>query len=651
MPPPQAFTMETQEPVLILPDWLKLKMIRSNVERLVDVALQDLTPDQIVLFVQNFGTPVSSMSKLLALLDRAVIEQCETVNAAILNKPYLAQLIEIQQARGAKNGHISVHTLDLHGQTVTEVPKTNSAPKIDEWVVNLKHSTVVQKSDKQTTAKMNKEIEEVLEAILTRPVINKFTLQKFRKLVQQLNVKGVKGSKEQIVVKILQYFVKMMKSQQGAYVFRNIIQSTTICTFFRSLFSITLEKADQIQLQMQIIDELLKFFNPQQHPILIQILLNKKKSFIRKSLDNDPISSSQNERKDTLSNILTDISEKKLAQEIASNKGDATRLITALTLGLQAADVRIKPEPGQKPVQSTISDTRGLLVDWLAEVDSELIRSNPELQMTMLFGEAKHSFRPYLLSLSHQSSWSSLAKVVENLLTTCNDKYDPTYVLDFIDALIRNPKLWQGRDRAVPKHEQIEYILELNENQIRAMVDYILRENVTAMNGEQKLSTRMHLLLHCSDPKRWDLISMIKFVDTKQEEQLNVVKKQFLQHLYLNIPPIKFLPIEVSGVYDMDLRKLNGCVADEFAHCVITAINSLSNPKDWQAMSGDMVLIVRKLAAAHPSLLLRELPVLAGLLQVLFGGFLIRPLKLFFIQKILLKIPGTRSYGHVRSPY
>lgn len=624
MPPPQAFTMETQEPVQILPDWLKLKMIRSNVERLVDVALQDLTPDQIVLFVQNFGTPVSSMSKLLALLDRAVIEQCETVNAAILNKPYLAQLIEIQQARGAKNGHISVHTLDLHGQTVTEPPKANAAPKIDDWVVNLKHSTVVQKFDKQTTTKMNKDIEEVLEAILTRPIISKVTLQKFRKLVQQLNVKNVKSkggvSQELIVTKILQYFVKMMKSQQGAYIFRNVVQGTTICTFFRTLFSITLEKSDQIQLQSQIVEELLKYFNSQQHPILIQILLNKKKSLTNKSLVEEPLSSSQNERKETMISILTDISEKKLAHEIANNKGDASKLITALTLSLKTVDVKIKPEPGQLPIQ-TVADTCGLLVDWLAEADSELIRSHPELQMAMLFGETKHSFRPYLLSLSHQSSWSSLAKIVEKLLTTCNDKYDPTYVLDFIDALIRNPKLWQGRDRAVPKHEQIEYILELNETQIRAMVDYILRENVTGLNSEPKLSTRMHLLLHCSDSKRWDLISLIKFVDGKQDSRLQVVKKQFLQHLYLNIPPIKFLPVAVDEVYDTDLRKLNGCVADEFAHCTITAINSLSNPKDWQTMSGDMVLIVRKLAAAHPSLLLRELPVLAGLLQVRMRSF------------------------------
>lgn len=124
---PQAFICETNEPYPLLPDWLKLKMIRSPVERLVDAAMYDLSPDQIVLFVQNFGTPINSMSKLLALLDLAVIEQLEASKKAILNKAYLAQLIEIQQARGAKNGHITVQHLGLHSHatTVPDPPKAD----------------------------------------------------------------------------------------------------------------------------------------------------------------------------------------------------------------------------------------------------------------------------------------------------------------------------------------------------------------------------------------------------------------------------------------------------------------------------------------------------------------------------------------------
>ena len=47
----------------------------------------------------------------------------------------------------------------------------------------------------------------------------------------------------------------------------------------------------------------------------------------------------------------------------------------------------------------------------------------------------------------------------------------------------------------------------------------------------------------------------------------------------------------------------------------MTAIASLSNPRDWQQMSLEMELVVRKIAASHPALLLRELSVLAALLK------------------------------------
>jgi integrator complex subunit 1 len=59
--PPRAFLVDTSEEALLAPDWLKLRMIRSPVERLVDAALLDLDPSQLVLFIQSFGIPIASM--------------------------------------------------------------------------------------------------------------------------------------------------------------------------------------------------------------------------------------------------------------------------------------------------------------------------------------------------------------------------------------------------------------------------------------------------------------------------------------------------------------------------------------------------------------------------------------------------------------
>lgn len=61
---------------------------------------QDLEPSQLVLFIQSFGIPVGSMTKLLCALDMAVNTNDEAVAAAVLDKShktYMAQLVEVRK--------------------------------------------------------------------------------------------------------------------------------------------------------------------------------------------------------------------------------------------------------------------------------------------------------------------------------------------------------------------------------------------------------------------------------------------------------------------------------------------------------------------------------------------------------------------------
>lgn len=53
---------------------------------LAGTALQDLEPQQLLLFVQSFGIPVSSMSKLLQYLDQAVAQDPQTLEQNIMDK-------------------------------------------------------------------------------------------------------------------------------------------------------------------------------------------------------------------------------------------------------------------------------------------------------------------------------------------------------------------------------------------------------------------------------------------------------------------------------------------------------------------------------------------------------------------------------------
>lgn len=90
--PPKAFLVDTSEEALLIPDWLKLRIIRSNIPRLVDAALRDLDPYQLVLFIQSFGVPVNAMTKLLHLLDAAVEIDPSSVTNHVLDKTYMAQV-------------------------------------------------------------------------------------------------------------------------------------------------------------------------------------------------------------------------------------------------------------------------------------------------------------------------------------------------------------------------------------------------------------------------------------------------------------------------------------------------------------------------------------------------------------------------------
>ena len=110
---PRAYLVDTSEEALLIQDWLKLKMIRSSIPVLVDSALRDLDPQQLVLFIQSFGIPVDSMTKLLQTLDTAVTADLEGVNESVLDKAYMGQLVAVQHNRGAEGGRVFARALDL----------------------------------------------------------------------------------------------------------------------------------------------------------------------------------------------------------------------------------------------------------------------------------------------------------------------------------------------------------------------------------------------------------------------------------------------------------------------------------------------------------------------------------------------------------
>lgn len=145
---PRAYSPETSETTSYLPDWMKLRMIRSNVSRLVDAAIEKLEPPKLVLFIQSFGIPTSSISKLLHTLDKATILDPKLVVDSVLDKTYMIQLVEVQNKRGAVGGETFVKAIEMQIPVVQDV-EINVDVEIKKHlpVVPRKLSSVSDESD------------------------------------------------------------------------------------------------------------------------------------------------------------------------------------------------------------------------------------------------------------------------------------------------------------------------------------------------------------------------------------------------------------------------------------------------------------------------------------------------------------------------
>lgn len=281
-PLPHAFFLETNDPAPIFPDWLKLKMIRSSVDRLVDAALKDSTPQQIVMFIQSFGTPINTMSKLLALLDKAVIENVDAVKEVIGDAVYFAQVVEIQQARGAKHGRFAIETLQLDEKIQPDQPKR-------DIIVTEQLDIPSCRPQPQPNSSQSKEIDEVIDLVLHSETLPHSLLLRFRRLIQQLLTTDgqhhLAKQQQNTVSKVIQYLTRNTKpTQHGQHFYQRILQSSAVCSFFRTLFVSVQEKSSNHNYLASINNHAMDLMKSETCPIIWQMIFNKGKkgNFLKK---------------------------------------------------------------------------------------------------------------------------------------------------------------------------------------------------------------------------------------------------------------------------------------------------------------------------------------------------------------------------------
>lgn len=426
--PPKAFLVDTSEEALLIPDWLKLRMIRSNVPRLVDAALKDLEPQQLVLFIQSFGIPVLSMSKLLHTLDIAVQIDPSSVGTAVLDKIYMAQLVKVQHRRGATGGLVFVDVLQL---LEPQLPDENIQETIN-LQEPLPQSAMVQKHS-VIQCPVQTDVPHLINRLFIETMPMNLKIDAYRRLHKTLAKDLQKSSKESgAVVLAIQHICSVLSSMQVKQFLASLVHMPQFsCTLMRVIL-LPLKKpttsGQVVELARNMCLNLITLIGDVKAPILSILRDFASVHLTKSSKRNEIVMFTKNrEPRDILENTdplnLESVGRMLLDVCLKQQKNDALVEAMARLLVYDSNEGLVKPRTG-------------LLIDWLASVEPELIGTCPNLQMILLFGKTKvhvkidesivnsHACRPYLLTLlTHRASWATLHKCVGHLLDECDDGY------------------------------------------------------------------------------------------------------------------------------------------------------------------------------------------------------------------------------------
>uniref|UniRef100_A0A4W5NFU9 Integrator complex subunit 1 n=1 Tax=Hucho hucho TaxID=62062 RepID=A0A4W5NFU9_9TELE len=635
-PLPTAFLVDTSEEALLLPDWLKLRMIRSEVARLVDAALQDLEPQQLLLFVQSFGIPVSSMSKLLQYLDQAVSHDSQTLEQNIMDKNYMAHLVEVQHERGATGGHT------FHGLLSSSLP-----PRRDSTEVNRAKVTVETPSG---ALKMRANQIPVIgpEDDLTGMLLQMFPLTVDHRrpippprplslalqqaLAQEL-VRARQGGHPQqggVAVRLLQALAALLSSaHSGALVMAMNRSHALSCPMLRQL-----HLYQRLVLQDVAFSSL--FFKAVMEMMTMLENLAVEAGPLRALLKSFAGQYSQKHR---LTDVRTGFLH--LAEALAYRR-DSEVAVRAIIATLKAGErcnaepeligkvyklfSETKPDHCSSEVTKTGSSS-GLLVDWLGLLDPEVTSVCPDLQRKLLFalnkGKGTPSYRPYLLALlTHQSNWTTLHQCISALLSKQQDqRLDPSSALDFLWACSHIPRIWQGRDQKTPQKQTDTFVLRLNPEELISLVDLIMSESDTLDHTSCSLiQSRLPLLHSCchGDLERVKKVSEYLINCTKKWGDSVMSKRcqNLLLQLYLHFPEvIQHVTLPDATLSSEGAADGTTCKHDVLVHRLVTLLGDTGDTKSAENRMSDANLACRKLAVSHPVLLLRHLPMIGALLH------------------------------------
>ncbi|XP_056018068.1 integrator complex subunit 1-like isoform X2 [Ostrea edulis] len=637
--PPSAFLLDTSEEALLLPDWLKLRMIRSRVHQLVDVALQDIEPAQLLLFVQSFGIPVASMSRLFKCLDNAVAADPNLIEEAVDDKAYMAQLIEIQHMRGVVGGDIFYKLL-----TKSLVPKPESTAT-DEDVAELKAVSKKWSQRMESTKKPStSNVTDLIVQIFSQEGVKKKEVQQeYHKLMMILS-----GSETATAIEVTQVLLEMLGGMHGPQFAKIFSRSPQTCSLLKLLVSKKVTLGGLLYKLMETLFNEIKGQRCMVTSIVNQYLLSNKPNIPERRPSYKSVksvgSSSQALLDDLISQVQKDENnmEKMIKECMRVNTKPDDSLSAAETMHRTLTAVACKAiHKDTEEASNTMTTSMAILfVDWLELLDPELVAMVPDLQQQLLFANEKlkglpsqsvaRSSQPYLLTLlTHQSSWASLQRCINCLLQPAEVlRFSPTAVLDFLWACLQIPKIWRGRERRTPKNHTAENVLGLTSDQLIALIKYIVEESIqlypdkeaddnkVSTERQSSIANRIDLLMLCIGENHRNLQRVVTFIRDIPPTSSYIQYQQLLVELYSQCPKVIAWLSDVQGAFfDGQFSQSTITQVDIVSHRLLTCLGQAGNGKTAEDKMYDANIACRKLASQHPLLMLRQLPLIAALLK------------------------------------
>ncbi|CAG0882989.1 unnamed protein product [Darwinula stevensoni] len=619
---PEAFLVDTSEVALLHPDWLKLRMIRSSVPELVDAALRDLEPCQLLLFMQSFGIPVHNMSKLLWALDRAVEYDRDSVSAAIVDHQYMTQLIEVQRQRGATGGYkfeelLGINTINAsqghepssHDVEMKELPRhvRDTKEELIEDIEKVFHSLFdIDQAASLTNAEKQHQAQ-VLQ----------------RMLVHELTHPGIDCK---IARNLLCTITGVVQSPQMEFFFKALHRNSIIsCPLFQSINALRDKLPFIMEEQYLHVMTMPQLTGLDSTSPLVHVL--KQAGSPRKANGSHTLSVSKLSCSIRSSRDILQVIKDKTGYELES----FLNVIVEEALKDNHVDSLVKAMSQILLSENRLTDQCNisqvcLLVDWIRLLEPRVIGSCPDEQKELIFGKRPPATKDYsrrqlylMALLTHEGSIRTLRDCIDTMLSR-EDSFDPTSVLDFLWACIHMPKLWQGRDKHIPKHLPPEDVLCLNTEQVKTVSEYILQEArekyevKDLQHGCPIIQRRLSLLIKCCGEESNRLENLVCHLSKRAQN--DPLANDLLEWVYLSHPSA-IVPIlnSSSSKEFLTVPHQGSSPLDVLSHVLISSLAATQKGKDWASKMRDYELACRKMASQHPYLFLRQLPMLAASLH------------------------------------